>query len=98
MVGVYMKRYRKRPLTVHAMLWDGTDECMVILKKFIPIKTLDDIWYGCAEHDGNKFELNIKTLEGVMTADVGDYVILGIKDELYPVKEQIFLESYEPIE
>lgn len=41
--------------------------------------------------------LNITTLEGVMRADVGDYVIRGVKGELYPCKPDIFHETYEPV-
>lgn len=40
-------------------------------------------------------ELEIETLEGVMKADVGDYIIRGVHGELYPVKPDIFMESYE---
>jgi hypothetical protein len=39
--------------------------------------------------------LNITTLEGVMRADVGDYVIQGVKGELYPCKPDIFAATYE---
>jgi hypothetical protein len=37
----------------------------------------------------------INTLEGKMRAEVGDWVIEGISSELYPVKRQIFEETYE---
>lgn len=40
--------------------------------------------------------LNIKTLEGVMRAEVGDWVIQGVKGELYPCKPDIFTATYEP--
>jgi hypothetical protein len=39
--------------------------------------------------------LNISTLEGLMRADIGDYVIKGIKGELYPCKPDIFIATYE---
>ncbi len=38
----------------------------------------------------------IETLEGVMTAQVGDYVIEGVKGEHYPCKPDIFALTYEP--
>ena len=41
-------------------------------------------------------QFNIETLEGVMRADVGDWVITGIKGERYPCKPDIFERSYEP--
>jgi len=40
--------------------------------------------------------LDIKTLEGVMRANVGDWVIQGVKGELYPCKPDIFAATYEP--
>lgn len=40
----------------------------------------------------------IDTLEGRMTAENGDYIIQGIKGEIYPVKYDIFMQSYEPCE
>ena len=39
--------------------------------------------------------IKIKTLEGVMTAVKGDYIIRGVKGEIYPCKYDIFLETYE---
>jgi hypothetical protein len=38
----------------------------------------------------------IDTLEGRMRADVGDWIIKGVKDELYPCKPDIFAATYEP--
>ena len=37
----------------------------------------------------------IPTLEGTMTADIGDYIIKGIKGEFYPCKPDIFEATYE---
>jgi hypothetical protein len=39
----------------------------------------------------------IETLEGTMTGSKGDWLITGIKGEKYPCKNEIFLETYEPI-
>lgn len=38
----------------------------------------------------------IETLEGTMRADVGDYVITGVKKEVYPCKPDIFTATYDP--
>lgn len=43
-------------------------------------------------------ELDIPTLEGVMHASVGDYIITGVHGEQYPCKPDIFEETYEPAE
>jgi hypothetical protein len=40
--------------------------------------------------------LEIKTLEGVMTANPGDWIITGVKGEKYPCKPDIFEMTYEP--
>ena len=40
----------------------------------------------------------ILTLEGMMRADVGDYVITGVKGEQYPIKPNIFALTYEWLE
>lgn len=37
----------------------------------------------------------IETLEGTMKADDGDYLVKGVRGELYPVKGEIFWETYE---
>jgi hypothetical protein len=42
-------------------------------------------------------ELKIQTLEGLMTATVGDYIIKGISNEFYPCKESIFLLTYDQV-
>ena len=41
--------------------------------------------------------MTIKTLEGDMTANVGDYIIKGVKGEFYPCKPDIFEQTYEPV-
>lgn len=42
-------------------------------------------------------ELFIRTLEGTMHVPVGSYVIQGVRGEIYCCKEDIFLETYEPV-
>lgn len=43
-------------------------------------------------------ELDIETLEGVMHASVGDWIITGVHGEKYPCKPDIFEQTYEPIQ
>jgi hypothetical protein len=40
----------------------------------------------------------IHTLEGDMTAEVGDIIITGVKGERYPIKPDIFAATYEIVE
>lgn len=42
--------------------------------------------------------LKIKTLEGDHRADPGDWIIRGVKGEIYPCKPDIFELTYEPVE
>lgn len=43
-------------------------------------------------------EAIVSTLEGVMTAERGDWIVRGVRGELYPVKPDIFAETYEAME
>lgn len=43
-------------------------------------------------------ELDIFTLEGVMHAAPGDWIITGVNGEQYPCKPDIFEKTYEPVE
>ena len=40
----------------------------------------------------------IATREGIMRGDLGDWIIRGVKGELYPCKPDIFAATYEPVE
>lgn len=40
--------------------------------------------------------MQISTLEGVMQANPGDWIITGVKGEMYPCKPDIFEATYEP--
>ena len=39
----------------------------------------------------------IETLEGDMTANVGDYIIKGVQGEFYPCKPDIFKQTYDEL-
>jgi hypothetical protein len=41
--------------------------------------------------------LHIDTLEGVMTAHLGDWIIRGVQGEYYPCKPDIFAATYEEV-
>ena len=40
----------------------------------------------------------IRTLEGVMVADPGDWIITGVANEKYPCKDDIFRATYMPVD
>lgn len=43
-------------------------------------------------------DLIIFTLEGQLLASPGDYIIRGVKGELYPCKPDIFDATYEKVD
>jgi hypothetical protein len=52
-----------------------------------------------ADHDeGGNPILKIQTLEGVMTASLGDWIIRGVNGEFYPRKPDIFEKTYDAME
>lgn len=76
-------RYRKRPVVIEAMQ--------------LEIDNADDVakWCDGSVHteviaDSLSVAIDITTLEGVMRADVGDYIICGVQGEFYPCKPGIF--------
>jgi len=45
-----------------------------------------------------RYNLLIPTLEGTLYAKEGDWIIRGVKGEIYPCKDDIFRATYEPVE
>lgn len=88
-------KYRKKPVVIDAFRWTGG-----------PDQKEDPVWIREAIERGDIFfrkgdqgiKMSILTLEGAMIANVGDYIIRGIKGELYPCKPDIFEASYEKVE
>lgn len=44
-----------------------------------------------------KKEMYIKTLEGVMKANAGDWIVTGVNGEKYPIKPDIFEKTYKAL-
>lgn len=42
-------------------------------------------------------EVIIHTLEGEMKADIGDYIITGLRGEKYPCKPDVFVRTYREV-
>jgi len=83
-----MKKYRKKPIVIEAIQWDGElSTYQKILKNFY---TKYKIIYI------QEFkELQIETLEGTHTASLNDWIIKGIEGEVYPCKPTVFEAIYE---
>lgn len=98
-------RYRKKPIVIEAVrvtaadfngrTFDGCpfDEVPEWLTDALDTGVLNII-----PDDRDYAIWGINTLEGVMRAEPGDYIICGVKGELYPCKADIFAATYEPAE
>lgn len=97
-----MSKYRKKPVVVEAMQWDGSNYSTHEIITFMGQKINNDFitqekfydYCNIAMRDGIKIE----TLEGTMTASVGDFIIKGVSGEFYPCKPDIFEKTYEKVE
>lgn len=90
-------KYKKKPVTIEAFqfndrglisedwFWDAVSQNNIIIHNF-----------GKCNDEAAWCE--IKTLEGKMTAKTGDYIIKGVKGEIYPCKPDIFEKTYEVAE
>jgi len=89
-----MRKYRKKPVVIEAVQLKRNFAELAIAE--IPKELLGN--YNIGEFAEDSCYLEIKTLEGVMTASEGDYIIKGIKGEFYPCKPDIFEATYEAVE
>jgi len=91
-----MSLYRKKPVVIDAFRWTGAADQIED-----PDWIVGALRSGVATFHYPSFgvvEIHIKTLEGIMVASQGDYIIRGIKGEIYPCKPDIFDATYEPVE
>ena len=95
-------RYRKKPVEIDAMQWDGTAEGSTPIIEWIrghggTAGYMCSDRVRCTETDGDcPHTIQISTLEGAMLANLGDWVIRGVQGEFYPCKPDIFTATYEP--
>ena len=92
-------KYRKKPVVINAVQWTGGNlfEVATLLEGVKPLLDCDaamsawDAYKDLIATEG----LQIITLEGVMKADIGDFIIEGVKGEHYPCKPDIFHLTYD---
>lgn len=91
-----MSKFRKKPVVIDAFQF-GMQE-----KSDLPTWAKEafqgDIIKAFSQQGGAVRWAEIETLEGTHRAEVGDYIIKGIKGELYPCKPDIFHKTYDPVE
>ena len=85
-------KYRKKPVVIEAMVWDGNVHIGHPVAAWIRANMGD---YNWTAHTPQK--LSINTLEGPITASPGDYIIRGVQGEFYPCKPDIFAATYERV-
>lgn len=84
-------KFRKKPVVIEAVQYRG-----------IGHRSDFPAWFDLALANGKiqqyRDYASIQTLEGIMRVDIGDWIIRGVKGELYPCKPDIFAATYEPVE
>lgn len=75
---------RKKPLVVD--VWEIRPDAEP------PEWTAERIFWN---QNGSRSYVRILTIDGIATAGIGDFIIKGIKDEIYPCERNIFLQTYE---
>ena len=83
-------KFRKKPVVIEAVQFTQQSEDQVF--NFITCNK-----YPIFNNEGEP-AIKIQTLEGEMTASLGDYIIKGVNGEFYPCKPDIFEKTYEKVE
>jgi hypothetical protein len=91
-----MSKYRKKPVVIDAWQWLFSPK-----QDETPSWVTDALWLwpkvGGIAFEPDKDRIAIATLEGVMTASPGDFIIKGIKGEIYACKPDIFEATYDAV-
>lgn len=80
------KSYRKKPVEVQAIRWDGEHETLEHITHWNPAVSM--------AYDG---VLYVPTLEGTMICSLGNWIIRGVRGEIYPCDREIFQMTYDEI-
>ncbi len=91
-----MKKYRKKPVVIEAVQYNGKNGAEIT-------RWSKDIVFESPVLEPTKDNptgsyLQIETLEGVMSAIVGWWIIKEIMNEFYPCAPDIFKMTYEPVD
>lgn len=78
-------KFRKKPVVIEAVQFRAGE---------MPGELAADVAAGNIRYPEDGTML-IRTLEGVMCAQPGDWIIRGVNGELYPCKPDIFATTYE---
>ncbi len=99
-----MRKYRKKPVVIEAMRFSAYTEGLAPYTGLPEggeiFKWMHENGQRCemAQTDPGPAHMLIPTLEGVMRADIGDWIIRGVQGEFYPVRGDIFQATYDEVE
>lgn len=85
-----MAKFQKKPVVIEAHQIKKPDPVASV-----PEWMLEAFDSGVLEVNEQNLGINIKTLEGVMLGSWGDWIIQGVKGEIYPCKPDIFEATYK---
>jgi len=85
-----IQKFRKKPVVIEVIKYTGKNE-----EEIAEFCSPNITGYGGKLT--NKDYIDIQTLEGVMRASIGDWIIKGVKGEIYPCKPEIFTATYEEV-
>ncbi|MCW6101414.1 hypothetical protein [Lactiplantibacillus plantarum] len=83
-------RAKKKPAIIEYEVFQDTITCFHALQDKLGLDPL-----RVSYHDPDHPILKIETLQGTMTANVGDFIIKGVCGELYSCKPDIFKKNYD---
>ncbi len=86
-------KFRKKPIVIEAYEYTGTNG--YDLQRWSNGEVMQSPILEPTKDNPKGSYLQINTLEGVMTAVPGDWIIKGVKGEFYPCKPDIFKATYE---
>lgn len=87
--------YRKKPVVVEA--WKLTRKALEVKPEWV-IYDEKRVVGKPDSFTGDIVLLLLNTIEGHVWAEEGDYIIKGVKGEVYPCKPDIFEQTYEKVE
>nr|DAR27073.1 MAG TPA: PGDYG protein [Caudoviricetes sp.] len=94
-----MAKYRKKPIEIEAYRWIDNISATEFpdFPEWLAEAYLNGYIYWDVYGGGEVSQIHIETPEGNMIARKGDYIIKGVKGELYPCKPDIFEMTYEEV-
>ena len=94
-------KYQKKPVVIEAVQYTGGEQNTVALIDWIKGVDSSTVYHLVAPQIMREVEaaggISIKTIEGTMIAQQGDWIIKGIKGEFYPCKPDIFAATYDSV-